>query len=722
MRRPILTAICVAAFTATANAPAHAQLNVGTFINEMARRAQEAERQRLQIEQQQRAERALALEQKRYEAEVRAQQKLDQDRKEALLAAEQADLDRIAKAAEEARLRAASLERLLPEARQLIADATAFLKTNPPRVIELVEAISNLDAATKGDDPNKVASLIETLKASLRTRAGFDRFAVEREGLRQRELEQSRNQVNKLAGQQREFFNFYFREFSVTPSTQALVPAAAELERALSSSDFRRIEEASNRAAVAIRNAGLVNEFNKSRDVLEHASDDTNAIRRTERNAFLIDGSGEDFVTLVNSSPKAPHVSRALGGGVQFEKGLAKACIYEPGFDKRQTYLLKQLLLDLQARSIDLDAAECTRSDLGNYDVIGIRRSGFARLKSSPALALLSEIEADRFRPLKTVTSEEQLRAREIEERERERNRAAIASDKDDGYGIIISDAKNSNLCLVVDSRLRAHKTWLDGSVDRLSSEVVVSNAIEKTGMDDAYRSIQRQECGSVYSSSKELKKLNEALVRDRLPDVISVPWATSAEIQAIEKRLTDEDARIKQIDYDRRQKAAIEREAEDRKSKEEAAKRENRQNQLRAQFGNLAASTAAAVAKDVRESFDTTDWQSTVGFAQFPWAVAAYHRLTQTRWELQSFDSQVEDFGTAYWGGRPLEAAIARVSFRMRNRILGQYKDVCFILARVNDTEFGMRRDGVSADCTDFREIESWKANHKFESRWVAE
>jgi hypothetical protein len=142
----------------------------------------------------------------------------------------------------------------------------------------------------------------------------------------------------------------------------------------------------------------------------------------------------------------------------------------------------------------------------------------------------------------------------------------------------------------------------------------------------------------------------------------------------------------------------------------------------LRAQFGNIAASTVAAVAKEVRESFEIADWQSTVGFAQFPRAITAYHRLAQSRWELQSFESQIEDFGTGLWGGRSLEATIARVSIRMRNRILGQYKDVCFIFGRVNDTEFGMRRDGVSADCTDFREIQLWKATHKFESRWVVE
>jgi hypothetical protein len=705
-----------------ASSPASSQLNIGTFINEMARQAQEAERRRLQIEQQQRAERAIALEQQRREAEIRAQQKLDQDRREAQLAAEEAERDRAAKATEEAKLRREALQRLLPESYRLIEDATEFLKTNPPRVIELVEAIANLNATISSDDLNKLATVTESLKITLSTRAGFAKFAVEREGLRQREQEQNRIQVTNLARQQREFFNFYFKETSITPSTQALVPVAAELERALSGSDFRRVEEASGRATVAIRNAGLVSEFNKSRDVLERAGDDTNAIRRTDRNAFLVDGSGDDFVTMVNSSSKAPHVSRKLEGGVEFEKGQAKACIYQPGFDKRQTYLLKQLLLGLQATNIDIDAAECTRSDLGTYDVIGIKRSGFSSLKSDSTLALLSEIEADRFRPLKTVTSEEQRLSRETEERERARNREAIASDKEVGFGIIISDPKNSTLCLVADSLLRSHKTWLDSNIDQLSSDVSVSAAIEKTAMDEAYRSIQRQECGSAYGSNKDLKKLNDALLRDRLPHIISVPWATNAEIATIEKRLADEDAEKKQIDYARRQQAALDGEAADRKSKEEAAKRVNRQNQLRAQFGNIAASTVAAVAKEVRESFEIADWQSTVGFAQFPRAITAYHRLAQSRWELQSFESQIEDFGTGLWGGRSLEATIARVSIRMRNRILGQYKDVCFIFGRVNDTEFGMRRDGVSADCTDFREIQLWKATHKFESRWVVE
>lgn len=55
----------------------------------------------------------------------------------------------------------------------------------------------------------------------------------------------------------------------------------------------------------------------------------------------------------------------------------------------------------------------------------------------------------------------------------------------------------------------------------------------------------------------------------------------------------------------------------------------------------------------------------------------------------------------------------------RLRNRILGEYKDACFIFGRMNDSEFGMIRDPIEVSCGQDEQLSSWKKVRDFESLW---
>jgi hypothetical protein len=56
-----------------------------------------------------------------------------------------------------------------------------------------------------------------------------------------------------------------------------------------------------------------------------------------------------------------------------------------------------------------------------------------------------------------------------------------------------------------------------------------------------------------------------------------------------------------------------------------------------------------------------------------------------------------------------------------LKDRILGEYKDFCFIFGRINDTEFSMRREPVYAECDDGAAISAWQDGHQFKSEWFA-
>ena len=85
------------------------------------------------------------------------------------------------------------------------------------------------------------------------------------------------------------------------------------------------------------------------------------------------------------------------------------------------------------------------------------------------------------------------------------------------------------------------------------------------------------------------------------------------------------------------------------------------------------------------------------------------------------TIDTEVQDFGTSTFKSRALDTIFARITLHLKNRMLGEYKDFCFIFGRINDTEFSMRREPVFAKCDDEAAISTWQAGHQFKSEWFA-
>ena len=89
--------------------------------------------------------------------------------------------------------------------------------------------------------------------------------------------------------------------------------------------------------------------------------------------------------------------------------------------------------------------------------------------------------------------------------------------------------------------------------------------------------------------------------------------------------------------------------------------------------------------------------------------------------WEVMKIDTDVQDFGTSSFKSRALDTIFARITFHLEHRMLGEYKDFCFIFGRINDTEFSMRREPAFAACDDEVAIKTWQAGHQFKSEWFA-
>jgi hypothetical protein len=85
--------------------------------------------------------------------------------------------------------------------------------------------------------------------------------------------------------------------------------------------------------------------------------------------------------------------------------------------------------------------------------------------------------------------------------------------------------------------------------------------------------------------------------------------------------------------------------------------------------------------------------------------------------------ETSLFDYGTSGFKGRSLETAFANSRIRLRNRVVGEYKDLCFTTGFISDTEFGVEREPFGVLCEDDAvALERHKQGQKFTSRWLVQ
>jgi hypothetical protein len=92
-----------------------------------------------------------------------------------------------------------------------------------------------------------------------------------------------------------------------------------------------------------------------------------------------------------------------------------------------------------------------------------------------------------------------------------------------------------------------------------------------------------------------------------------------------------------------------------------------------------------------------------------------------QDRWELMAVETSILDYGVAEFKGRTLETAFSQTTVKMRNRVLGEYKEHCFVTGFISDKEFDVEREPFSARCeTAAASLSAYRQGQRFASRWL--
>jgi len=438
----------------------------------------------------------------------------------------------------------------------------------------------------------------------------------------------------------------------------------------------------------------------------------------TGRNAFVTQGNLSDVVVLFNDTGKAPSVIKNLRGDIVFEGQKVAAC--QPHRDPMEATFSRELNTRFRKwdQQLTFPLPRCAPAGLASNDLVIFARGALLKESPSDLVTVLSAIDSGAFAPMFTVSEDDVKAAAQqdaLQLLEIESNIEAAASN---GFGIAALNAASSGaVCQIIDEDRHAHETLLRRQAARLTEELKATPTFSVTSAETAFIGAKRGQCAAVYGSGERLRDLVRALRRDQIAFRYLPVWISRDEIEGERSALAQRQARDEQQKRDRERRREDEKRLEIEREKESGADKRRRQEQLQRQYGAMARAFESTLAGELK---DYLEGRSDRAAVKYPAIRDWYEAQKRDRWELMTIDTVLQDCGTAEFKGRPLELAFAATTIKMRNRILGEYRETCFVTGFISDTEFEMARETFSTGCGNRDSLQSYQLAQRFSSRWL--
>ena len=757
-----------------AGADTVSQALLQTKLEAQRKAAQEqADRQAAYVEQQRVAQQEAADRQAAADAAARADaverirvaQQAEAERRakaEADRLVQQAEAERKAKAEQEARAAAAAqlkadrLARAVSAAKQAIADASGFVKSNreDPQLVDHLGRIAELNAALSTSEPEVIEGKTSALSSAISADPAFAAFGAQRAAERQRETARYLGDAVRTLKAQRSFLVGAVAQDPTSPQASRFLSLAKQADGVLTSPDLDHAQTAMGTIEAAIKDAGLSDAYAaasaaaKQVAVAEAVAPQPSAMSNatsaptssqapmqpstgvspqgsgaalpvTDRNRFLLDGGRDDVVLMVNASPKAPHVYRDLKGDLVFDRDQADVCLFGRGSDADLSGVVRSALAPYKLKQISLPQTPCDGDRLDGYDVVATRRGQFLRQEMPMALQLVGSLEAGTLKQLTTLTPVALQTAQTGEAVAAAAVAEDVAQGTRPGFGFLLVTDGVPGLCAVTAQDAEAHQRLIAGRSDVLTAAIGAEPIAVPTTADGAFVSAKRGRCGAVYASAADLKAVADGLQRDGTKYRFLSLWFTPAEIQGSSDAIKAERASAERQMAERQRQQAEDARIAAMRAADEAATLSARQKSSREQYGKTATAAAARVAAEVNGFTDSPDDQTQVAVHKFPKFAARFRDDLVGRWEKMSENADLADYGVSDWKGRSLETVFSRVNIHLRNRIRGDYMDRCYVFGQINDVEFSMYREPIVLPCDDGAELAAWETEHGFKSFW---
>ena len=620
-------------------------------------------------------------------------------------------------AARRERERANHLEKAVAAAKRQLDDAAQFIKEDPqnPKLLDYVDRIAALNAAVGQDDPDDIERKMADLSAALVNDKDYQQFAVALDKRRSEAAAQHLSDAIQLAREQHDFLVDHVSKNPLAPEVATLMPLIKQIGPALERPSLDQLQPLTDQIGNAIREANLHDAFRNWRAPTPVVPVNP-TLPTTEKNRFLLEGDLADVVALYNAGAKAPHVALNLRGEFDFADDRANVCLF--GLNPDGVALtIRSMLAPYHLKAVTGLDQPCDPQRLDVYDVVAMQRGAFLKSTQIDALSLIKQIEIGAMRKFALVSAADQAAASAAERAAVEQISTDVAAGAKNGFGVILLKTGSPNLCGVVTDKVEAQKLLILKNADKLTFDMRLAPVLVVESAEDAFGGAQKAQCGAIYASAADLKTISEGLTRAAIPFAFSSLWITLSELDAKDAEVVEKHRLEAQQAAERARKAAEEARLVTLRAEDQAARQSVQQATLRAQYDGSAKAAVAAIVAEV------TSWgenqRGAVG-VEYPDYAAWLAEMKADHWEIMSTNSNVQDYGTSDFKGRPLDTAFARVTIRLKNAILGEYKDACFVFGRIADPEFNTTREPLVASCGDEGAIKLWQTGHGFQSRWI--
>jgi hypothetical protein len=435
----------------------------------------------------------------------------------------------------------------------------------------------------------------------------------------------------------------------------------------------------------------------------------------------VVEGSPDDIVLLYNASSTAPSVWKNVKGDIAFQNDTASICYAFAISDIAMVRYIEHIVRDLGAKTLIPGLSPCNLVKASaSIDLIVFQRGGLRKQPAGYVSVLDDLIEGSIFREYRTVTDYS------LVSQKREQFSRQIASELSSGarlgYGVV-AVSESPTACLLP----ATPGDRLDGIKDLLNRnrDVIAPNLnsdwqfIFQATTDLAFRDLQRRQCGYVAGEASALSSLVQALRREQLNFVFSPVWWNDKDVDqaAFDARDAKEQEIRKQAAIDRAQKAQHDLD-EDRRKKKGLDKVEI-ETQLRQKGGARARGLENWIHEIIKDLANKRVTDTDRHFTKYSnWLNLRF----SDQWETFNVTSDVADFGTVQWEGRPLDVIIVRSIIQQKNRFRGKYEDGCYFFGFVDDPEFMVKRDFFAEECSSaVTFVNNWKIGKSFKSQWNA-
>ena len=364
-------------------------------------------------------------------------------------------------------------------------------------------------------------------------------------------------------------------------------------------------------------------------------------------------------------------------------------------------------------------AAPCDlRAVVSSVDVIAFQRGELLKQREDYIRTLVKLVEAGTFRKYKIIANysadEQKLQTLSLQ------IEADVEKNARQGVGVIaVSDSPAT--CVVNPTpaeQAEGVKELLRRNQDLIAPKLTSGWQFVQGTTDLAFRGLQRQQCGYVAADAAVLRELMDALRRDKIQYRFAPVWFEVADVK--QATFDTNDARNQEIqkkaEKDRAEKG--QRDLEEKRRKDQQSQKSEIERVLRQKNSDRAQGLKNVIQDFVRGLAENRIVDANNFFRHYSKWVKV---RSDDQWETFNVSSEVADFGTVQWNGRPVDAIIVRSVIQQKNRILGKYEDRCFMLGYVDDREFTMQRDPFDVDCSNGSAVNLWKLDEKFQSQWNA-